>query len=63
MTLPISINKDEDGVFIAEYLFIPGCVSQGPTEIEALANLRDAIRECLEVIKEFKGFGFYGNER
>jgi len=28
----ITIFRDEDGVFIAEYPSIPGCVSQGKTE-------------------------------
>ena len=48
----ISTFQDEDGVFIAECLNIPGCVSQGETEAEAILNLQDAIRECLEVRRE-----------
>ena len=39
-------------MFVAECLSIPGCVSQGATEAEAEANLRDAIRECLAVRAE-----------
>ena len=35
-------------MYIAECPAIPGCVSQGKTESEALANVRDAIKECLE---------------
>ena len=31
---------------------IPGCVSQGQTEEEALANIREAIVACLEVRAE-----------
>ena len=31
---------------------MPGCVSQGETEDEALANIADAVREYLEVAVE-----------
>jgi predicted RNase H-like HicB family nuclease len=31
---------------------LPGCWSQGETEADALANIRDAIREYLEVVAE-----------
>jgi predicted RNase H-like HicB family nuclease len=31
---------------------LPGCWSQGQTEEEALENIRDAIREYLEAVKE-----------
>jgi predicted RNase H-like HicB family nuclease len=47
MKLCITIYQDEDGMFIAECPSIPGCISQGKTEEEAEANIRDAIRECL----------------
>lgn len=43
---------EEDGVYVAQCLDIPGCVSQGYTRDEALANIHDAIAQCLEVIKE-----------
>ena len=52
MKLLITIYPDEDGVFIAECPSIPGCVSQGKTEEEAEENIRDAIKECLEVRTE-----------
>ncbi len=48
----VTVQRDEDGVFIAECPQIPGCVSQGETRAEAEANLRDAIHDCLEVRKE-----------
>ena len=52
MKFIITIFRDEDGVFIAECPSIPGCVSQGKTEQEAEANIREAIKECLEVRAE-----------
>ena len=52
MTFTITITRDEDGVYIAECPAIPGCVSQGKTEAEAQANVRDAIKQCLEVRAE-----------
>jgi len=52
MKLHITIYPDEDGVFIAECPSIPGCVSQGKTEEEAEENIRDAIKQCLEVRAE-----------
>ena len=48
----ITLEKDEDGWYIVECPAIPGCVSQGRTEEEALKNIRDAIGECLAVRAE-----------
>ncbi len=31
---------------------LPGCVSQGETKEEALENIKDAIREYMEVVLE-----------
>ena len=49
MIFLIKLNRDEDGVWIAECPSIPGCVSQGNTKDEAVANVREAIMLCLEV--------------
>jgi predicted RNase H-like HicB family nuclease len=48
----VTFVQDEDGMFIAECPSIPGCVSQGRTEEEAERNIRDAIKECLDVRSE-----------
>jgi len=48
----ITLFQDEDGVFIAECPAIPGCISQGITEEEAEKNIKEAIKECLEVRAE-----------
>lgn len=52
MQFVITLYQDEDGMFIAECPAIPGCISQGKTEQEAEQNIRDAIKECLEVRAE-----------
>lgn len=52
MKFVITIEQDEDGVFIVECPTIPGCISQGKTEQEALENIKDAIKQCLEVRAE-----------
>ena len=49
MTFLVTTSRDEDGVWIAECPSIPGCVSQGLSEKEALANISQAIEVCLEV--------------
>ncbi len=52
MKFEITIFQDEDGVFIAECPSIPGCVSQGKTRPEAEQNIKEAIKDCLEVRAE-----------
>lgn len=52
MKFPVTIDRDEDGVWVVECPSIPGCVSQGPTKDDALENIRDAIGLCLEVRAE-----------
>ena len=52
MKFVVTVDRDEDGVYVAECPAIPGCVSQGKTEAEALENINDAIRQCLEVRAE-----------
>ena len=44
----VTLERDETGMMVAECPAIPGCVSQGRTEPEALANIREAIEACLE---------------
>ncbi|MBM3294661.1 MAG: type II toxin-antitoxin system HicB family antitoxin [Candidatus Aminicenantes bacterium] len=52
MKFLITMHQDEDGMFIAECPSIPGCLSQGKTRKEAEKNIKDAIKECLEVRAE-----------
>ncbi len=52
MIFNVTIDRDEDGVFVVECPSIPGCVSQGKTKEEAVENIKDAIKLCLEVRSE-----------
>ena len=52
MKFSVVLDRDEDGVWVAECPSIPGCVSQGSTREEALENIREAIALCLEVRAE-----------
>ena len=52
MKFTITIDRDEDGMWITECPSIPGCVSQGQSREEALDRIKDAIAQCLEVRAE-----------
>ena len=51
MKYKVALHQSEEG-FSVWVPGLPGCVSQGATEEEALANIADAIREYLEVVME-----------
>ncbi|BAU14712.1 hypothetical protein LEP3755_52630 [Leptolyngbya sp. NIES-3755] len=52
MKFSVTLDRDEDGVWVVECPSIPGCVSQGQTKQEALENIKDAIAACLQVRAE-----------
>jgi len=52
MKFRITIEQDEDGIFIAECPSLPGCISQGRTRAEALENIQDAIQGYLESLRK-----------
>ncbi|ADE15152.1 protein of unknown function UPF0150 [Nitrosococcus halophilus Nc 4] len=52
MKFVVTLDRDEDGMWIIECPSIPGCVSQGKTREEALENIKEAIQLCLEVRAE-----------
>ena len=51
MKFKVALRQSEEGYSVS-VPGLPGCVSQGETEDEALANIQDAIREYLEVAEE-----------
>lgn len=52
MKFPNTLDRDEDGMWVAECPSIPGWVSQGRTKVQELANVKKAIKVCLEVRAE-----------
>lgn len=46
--LPIFAEKDEDGFYIVECPLLDGCYTQGKTLNEALKNIKEVIKLCLE---------------
>ena len=51
MSYTVILEQDPDGGFVAIVPALPGCVSQGKTRAEVMANIREAaelyIEDCL----------------
>ncbi len=48
----VLLYPGEDGYFVVEVPSLPGCISQGKTREEALANIEEAISLYIEVLQE-----------
>jgi len=48
----IILRPGEDGYWVAECPSLPGCVSQGKTKEEAIANMREAIKGYIAALEE-----------
>jgi predicted RNase H-like HicB family nuclease len=48
MRYTVILEQEPDGGYVATVPALPGCVSQGDTREEVLANIRDAIELYLE---------------
>ncbi|WP_129632472.1 type II toxin-antitoxin system HicB family antitoxin [Candidatus Oscillochloris fontis] len=48
----VVIYPGEDGWFVAEVPSLPGCISQGRSRVEAIANIREAIALMIEILVE-----------
>ena len=58
--LPVIIEKDEDGFYIAQCPVFSGCYTQGKTLDEALKNIKEVIdlvleeKENQEILRSYK---------
>ena len=48
----VIISPGEDGFWVAECPSLPGCISQGETRTEAIANIREAIEAYVAALEE-----------
>jgi predicted RNase H-like HicB family nuclease len=48
----VLLYRGEDGYFVAEVPSLLGCISQGKTREEALANIQEAISLYIEVLQD-----------
>ena len=57
MKCRVNLKKTEEGysVWVPR---LPGCWSQGKSEVEALENVKDAISAYLETVDKLTGEGF-----
>ncbi len=46
------VYPGEDGFWVAECPSLPGCISQGETREQAIANIREAIEGYVLTLKE-----------
>ena len=52
MRYTVLLEPQEDGGFVVSVPALPGCISQGDTREEALANIREAIAVYVEDCRE-----------
>jgi len=52
--LPVVIELDEDGKYVAFCPALEACYTQGDTFEEAVENIQDVVTMCLEELREEK---------
>jgi predicted RNase H-like HicB family nuclease len=52
MKIKVIIHEAEEGGYWAEVPALPGCITEGDTWDELIANIKEAVEGCLEVIAE-----------
>ncbi len=48
----VIVDKGEDGYWIAECRSLPGCITQGKTRQESIANAKEAIAGYVAALEE-----------
>ena len=48
----VILHPGEDGYWVVECPSLPGCISQGRTKEEAIANIKEAIRGYIAALEE-----------
>ena len=48
----VILYKGEDGYWVAECPSLPGCIFQGKTREEAIANIKDAIEGYIKALEK-----------
>lgn len=48
----VIIHPGEDGYWVAECPSLPGCISQGKTKEETIANIKEAIQGYIAALEE-----------
>ena len=56
MRLRVVLEPSDEGGFTVYVPALPGCISEGDTRDEALANVREAIELYLEPVEDDAGF-------
>ncbi len=52
MNLKVVLEPSDEGGYTAIVLGLPGCISEGDTKADALANIREAIALYLEPVDD-----------
>lgn len=48
----VILHPGEDGYWVAECPSLPGCISQGQTKEEAIANIKEAIQGYIATLED-----------
>ncbi len=52
MEIRVRLEKDEDGIWVATCPSLPGCISQGKSQTEALKNIKEALKLHIRSLAE-----------